>query len=100
MLKAARPNPALNHFFFVNVGRPWRWYSRLGWSYDQWSRWVEDPAVHTWVAYLQGSPAGYAELHEQPGAVELAFFRAAAPVSGFEAGGLVFVPNRAAGPGS
>jgi hypothetical protein len=28
--------PELNHFFFTRVGRPWKWYSRLDWSIDQW----------------------------------------------------------------
>ena len=27
--KVEIPTAVINHFFFVNVGRPWKWYSRL-----------------------------------------------------------------------
>ena len=30
------PTPVINHFFFVNVGRPWKWYSRLEWTLSDW----------------------------------------------------------------
>jgi GNAT superfamily N-acetyltransferase len=72
--RVEHPTPELNHFFFVNVGRPWRWYSRLAWSYAEWSGYVQRPGVHTWLGYLDGSPLGYAELVEKQGQVELAFF--------------------------
>jgi RimJ/RimL family protein N-acetyltransferase len=70
------PSPALNHFFFVEVGRPFRWYSRLGWDYEDWRRWVERPQVVTAIGYLDGTPIGYYELEQQQenASVEILFF--------------------------
>ena len=34
--KVAIPTAVINHFFFVNVGRPWKWYSRLKWTLADW----------------------------------------------------------------
>ena len=70
------PNPALNHFFFVDIGIPHRWYSRLRWSHEDWRRWVERDDVVTLLGALSGSPFGYAELmlHRGGADVEIVFF--------------------------
>jgi GNAT superfamily N-acetyltransferase len=68
------PTPAINHFFFVNVGRPWRWYSRLSWTLVDWKALVEKDTVTTWIGYIQSSPFGYIELVQQDENVEIAFF--------------------------
>ena len=39
--KVEIPTPVINHFFFVNVGRPWKWYSRLKWTLADWKALVE-----------------------------------------------------------
>lgn len=72
--KVRLPNPALNHFFFVNVGQPWRWTSRLSWDYGQWKTWLATEGVSTWVGYHEGAPCGYIEFHEVNSAVEIKFF--------------------------
>ena len=72
--KVEIPTPTLNHYFFVNVGRPWKWYSRLSWKLSDWQRWAKNENVHTYVGYIQGSPFGYIELDQQGDNVELAFF--------------------------
>jgi GNAT superfamily N-acetyltransferase len=72
--KVEIPNPALNHFFFVNVGRPWKWHSRLSWTFENWRDWVEKENVHTFVGYLNMTPFGYIELDQQEEDVEIAFF--------------------------
>jgi GNAT superfamily N-acetyltransferase len=72
--KVEIPTPGLNHFFFVNVGRPWKWYSRLGWTYSEWQTWAEKENVHTFVGYVKGSPFGYIELDHQGESVEISFF--------------------------
>jgi GNAT superfamily N-acetyltransferase len=75
VIRCRIPEPDLNHFFYTRVGRPWLWYGRLPWSRDDWSNWVCDPAVETYLALLDGTPAGYAEIHRQDeGNVELAYF--------------------------
>jgi GNAT superfamily N-acetyltransferase len=72
--KVEIPTPTLSHFFFVNVGRPWKWYSRLGWTLSDWRTWVEKENVHTFVGYMKGSPFGYIELDQQGESIEIAFF--------------------------
>lgn len=71
MLRPARPVPAqitrvdppdgqLNRRLYADVGGPWRWTDNLGrddaWWHDRARR------CETWVAYVDGKPAGYAEL--------------------------------------
>jgi GNAT superfamily N-acetyltransferase len=58
----------------VNVGRPWRWYSRLKWTLADWKALVEKETMTTWIGYLKGSPFGYIELDQQRDSVEIAFF--------------------------
>ena len=72
--KVAIPTPVINHFFFVNVGRPWRWYSRLGWTLADWKALVEQKTMTTWIGYIKGSPFGYIEIDQQFDNVEIAFF--------------------------
>lgn len=68
------PTPVINHFFFVNVGRPWKWYSRLKWTLSDWRTQVGNDMVTTWIGYIKGSPFGYIELVRQAESVEIAFF--------------------------
>ena len=72
--KVEIPTPVINHFFFVNVGRPWKWYSRLKWTHADWKALVEKETTSTWIGYIQGSPFGYIELDQQAENVEIAFF--------------------------
>jgi GNAT superfamily N-acetyltransferase len=67
------PTPTLNHYFFVHVGRPWRWYSRLSWTLADWKAWAEKETVGTWMGRLQGSPFGYIEIERQGSDAELSF---------------------------
>lgn len=69
------PLPELNRFFYATVGAPWRWYMRLGWSWQQWYDYLDRPEIQTWIAYQGATPVGYFELEQQPqGAVEIAYF--------------------------
>ena len=72
--KVEIPTPVINHFFFVNVGRPWKWYSRLKWTLADWKALVGKETTSTWIGYVQGSPFGYIELDQQAENVEVAFF--------------------------
>ncbi len=72
--KVEIPTPAVNHFFFVNVGRPWKWYSRLSWTFAEWKALVGKETLTTWIGYIKGSPCGYIELVQQDESVEIAFF--------------------------
>ena len=70
--------PALNRFFYTEVGRAYSWTTRLPWTAEQWQAWVERPGMQTWIGYVRETPAGYFELDEQREngnkQVELAYF--------------------------
>ncbi len=59
------PMPELSRFLYVTVGAPWTWYMRLNWSYQQWSDYLDNPAVTTWIAFRSATPIGYFELERQ-----------------------------------
>lgn len=87
--KVEIPTPVINHFFFVNVGRPWRWYSRLNWTLEDWQTLVEKESTSTWIGYLAGSPFGYIELDQQGKSVEIAFFGLLPQFIGMRLGGFL-----------
>jgi len=68
------PYPALNRFFYQEVGKLWQWTDRLNWPEEEWLNWVERENVQTWMLLLRGTPAGYFELDDQDGDVEIAYF--------------------------
>jgi GNAT superfamily N-acetyltransferase len=72
--KVEIPTPSLNHYFFVNVGRPWKWYSRLSWAFVDWQAWAEKDTMGTWMGQIKGSPFGYLEIERQGDDAELSFF--------------------------
>jgi ribosomal protein S18 acetylase RimI-like enzyme len=75
IFQAEIPSPAFSRFLYTAVGGDWHWTDRLPWSPEQWSAWLDRDELETWVAYVRGTPAGYAELELQPGGqVELAYF--------------------------
>jgi GNAT superfamily N-acetyltransferase len=75
LVRAELPLPELNRWLYASVGADWRWYLRLGWTYSQWRSYLERDTVGTWIAYVQGTPAGYFELERQPpGSVEIVYF--------------------------
>jgi ribosomal protein S18 acetylase RimI-like enzyme len=75
VIRAGIPLPELNRFLYASVGADWRWYMRLTWDYARWRNYLERPEVGTWIAYVDGTPAGYFELEQQPpDSVEIAYF--------------------------
>ncbi len=73
--RAELVSPELNRYLYSAVGGDWFWIDRLGWTWSQWSEWLDRPGVETWVAYAQGTPCGYFELDGSgDGDVELAYF--------------------------
>ncbi len=57
--------PDLNRLMHHLVGTPWKWGGREGWGCDQWAEYTANPAMETWIAYLDNITAGYAELVTQ-----------------------------------
>lgn len=73
--RAAVPSPEFSRFLYTAVGADITWTDRLSWTYARWQEFLERPAVETWVAYQQGTPAGFIELDGHPdGAVEISYF--------------------------
>lgn len=75
--EAEVPSPEFSQFLFVAVGAPWRWYGRLGWTYQQWAEHLSSGQVRTFVLYQRGTPAGFFELCRHPedgNSVELKYF--------------------------
>ena len=78
----------LNRFLYQFVGARWKWTDRLDWSDTQWADYAEHENLRTWIAYLDGSPAGYYELQRQEdGNVEIVLFGLAEPFIGMGLGG-------------
>lgn len=64
-----------NRFLYRLVGEPWQWTGKLGWSPVHWEAYVQSERLRTWVAYWDGSPAGYYELHRgDDDSVQIAYF--------------------------
>nr|WP_206323187.1 GNAT family N-acetyltransferase [Streptomyces sp. HNM0575] len=62
IVRAEVPEPAFSRFLYSEVGEDVEWTDRLPWPRERWREWLERPGVETWVAYEQGTPAGYIEL--------------------------------------
>lgn len=75
LVNADPPQPALCRSLFREVGRDYRWYSRLPWSEARWLEHLSRPQVETWLCDVGGTTAGYFELEGEPGGdQEIAFF--------------------------
>ncbi len=73
--RVKRPCPAFSRFLYTAVGGNWYWLDRLSWNEDRWMQYLDRSAVQVWVAYVEGTPAGYVELEAQPeNNVEIAYF--------------------------
>src|SRR5262249_50058873 len=82
--------PELNRFLYTAVGGDWWWVDRLGYSYADWLALLTKPGYETWVAYVEGTPAGYFELDGDVGGdVELAFFGVLPHFAGKGVGGFL-----------
>jgi RimJ/RimL family protein N-acetyltransferase len=72
--RAELPSPELARFLYTAVGGPWYWIDRLDWDWERWHAHLTQPGVELWIAYLRGTPAGYAELEHGPHETLLAYF--------------------------
>ena len=72
--QAELPSPEFSRALYVAVGSDWYWIDRFTWSWSRWMEWLDRPELETWVAYVRGTPAGFAELERDGDAVELAAF--------------------------
>ena len=64
-----------NRFLYQLVGEDWTWIDKLPWTPDQWRAYAEAEDLRTFVGYVDGSIAGYYELHTGENRdVEIAIF--------------------------
>jgi GNAT superfamily N-acetyltransferase len=64
-----------NRFLYLLVGRDWSWTDKRNWSDLQWRNYAEADALRTFVAYYDGSVAGYFEMRpDGVKGVEIAIF--------------------------
>ena len=70
-----RPTVAFYRFFYDIVGGPWYWSSRKKLSDAEIAAIIHDPQVEMHVLYVEGVPAGFAELDRRTaGEIELVQF--------------------------
>jgi ribosomal protein S18 acetylase RimI-like enzyme len=75
LLRAVEPSVRFYRFLYDGVGEPWIWWERRQMSDAALAAVVTDPAVEVYVLYVEGTPAGYAEVDRRdPKAVDLAYF--------------------------
>lgn len=67
--QARQPSAAFARFLYTAVGGDWYWVDRLGWTEARWLSDIGRDNVELWVAYLEGTPAGYYQLESLPGRV-------------------------------
>ena len=73
--RAERPSAEFGRFLYTAVGGDCAWTDRLAWPPEQWRAHLAGRDRELWVAYEQGTPAGYMELDgQEEGAVEIAYF--------------------------
>lgn len=64
-----------NRYLYQLVGERWIWNDKLSLSDDDWRQYAENDNLRTWVAYVNGTIAGYYELQKQPEQnVEIVYF--------------------------
>lgn len=75
IVRSEVPLPEFSRFLYTAVGGDIQWTDRLPMTYAQWQEALDRPGAETWVAYANGTPAGYIELDPQDdGVVEIMYF--------------------------
>ena len=69
-------NFQLNKFFYKNIGKKHKWIDRLAWTENQWTDYVSNKNVETYVFKFKTDLAGFFELisHSEKKEVEIAYF--------------------------
>ncbi len=79
-----------NRFLYLLVGRDWSWNDKKNWTEAQWRAYAEADGLRTFVAYYDGSAAGFYELRrDKYDGVEIAIFGLAPKFIGRGLGGVL-----------
>ncbi len=64
--------PEFSWFLHEAVGADFNWVGREDWGRDEWLVYLDRPELETWVAYVDGAPAGFFDMEKQAdGGVEI-----------------------------
>src|SRR5262245_51107169 len=75
VLTARQPRVDYYRFLYHAVGADWNWVRRKSWTDEELARVIQHPQNELHVLFVEGSPAGYAELDgRNPADVELVQF--------------------------
>ena len=74
-VEKTKPDFQLNKFFYKQIGKKYRWTDRLIWSDLQWSSYVSNKNLETYVIKNSDDLVGYFELihHPEKSEIELAY---------------------------
>ena len=74
-IEKTKPDFQLNKFFYKQIGKKYRWTDRLIWSDLQWSNYVSNKNLETYVIKNGNDLVGYFELiyHPEKNEIELAY---------------------------
>ncbi|MCY4239571.1 MAG: GNAT family acetyltransferase [Rhodospirillaceae bacterium] len=75
LLRLSSPRVKFYRYLYNSVGEDWLWYERRIMKDDALEAIISDDCVEIYVLYMNGAPAGYAELDRRLGNdIELAYF--------------------------
>jgi GNAT superfamily N-acetyltransferase len=75
LLRALEPTVAFYRFLYDRVGEPWLWWERRILDDASLAAAIHDKGVEIYVLYVDGAPAGYAELDRRAARdIDLAYF--------------------------
>ena len=74
-IEKTKPDFQLNKFFYKQIGKKYRWTDRLIWTDFQWSNYVSNKNLETYVIKNGNDLVGYFELiyHPEKNEIELAY---------------------------
>lgn len=75
LTRCERPPVAFYRYLYESVGKPWIWVTRRRMTDTELAAAIHRPGIEVYVLYVDGAPAGYAELDARnPGNIELSYF--------------------------
>lgn len=83
LLRAEEPPLHFYRYLYRVVGENWHWQSRRLLNDEALAKIIHDPRVYIYVLYINGAPAGFAEIDSrEPQVAEIKFFGLAPEFSG------------------
>ncbi|RDD63966.1 GNAT family N-acetyltransferase [Ferruginivarius sediminum] len=75
LMRAERPPVSFYRFLYNTIGAAWLWWERRALDDEALARVIQDDRVEIYVLYVDGVPAGYAELDRRAEPeIDLAYF--------------------------